>query len=257
MLKSRSLFGTKLPLLILIVALLSLTIGYVVIIKDDTLSKQELEGIFTKLNAGHLKILNIQMSPVKGLWEVTISDKGQMGIVYIDIAKKHLISGPIIPIEERTVNREPEALNQQLVDVSKISLEDAIIMGDKLAPIRVIMFTDPGCSFCARLHQEMEAVILHRRDIAFYIKFFPIMKHTEEQIKSIVCSGSLSMLKDVYAQRQTDILDCAETINLHDMRELAQSLGISVVPTLIMPDGRVHVGFVKADALINIIDGRT
>lgn len=102
----------------------------------------------------------------------------------------------------------------------------------------------------------MKVVIEKRKDIAFLIKFNPIKIDTQEQIKSIVCSKSLQMLNDAYAKKQVPIADCAKNVDIKKMTDLAKSLGIRAVPTLIMPDGRVQPGYLPADQLINMIDGK-
>ncbi len=102
----------------------------------------------------------------------------------------------------------------------------------------------------------MKVVIEKRKDIAFLIKFNPIKIDTQEQIKSIVCSKSLKMLDDAYAKKQVPIADCAKTVDIKKMTDLAKSLGIRAVPTLIMPDGRVQPGYLPADQLISVIDGK-
>jgi thiol:disulfide interchange protein DsbC len=101
----------------------------------------------------------------------------------------------------------------------------------------------------------MKTVIKKRHDIAFYIKFFPIKKETAEQIKSIACTKSLKLLNEAYENRKVPVQPCAQNISIERMVEVARSLGISAVPTLIMPDGRVHSGYVPAERLIRIIDG--
>lgn len=106
------------------------------------------------------------------------------------------------------------------------------------------------------LHQEMKEVIKKRKDIVFYIKFFPIKKGTIEQIKSIACSKSLTMLEAAYDRKDVAVLDCAKNISIEKMTGLAKSLGIRSVPTLIMSDGRIHSGYVQSEQLIEIIDGR-
>jgi len=106
-----------------------------------------------------------------------------------------------------------------------------------------------------KLHQEMKTVVEKRYDIAFYIKFFPIKKETEEQIKSIACTRSLTLLNEAYQKRKVPVQPCAQNISIERMVEVAHSLGIRAVPTLIMPDGRVHSGYVPAERLMQIIDG--
>jgi thiol:disulfide interchange protein DsbC len=101
----------------------------------------------------------------------------------------------------------------------------------------------------------MKKAIEKRPDIAFYIKFFPIKKETRDAIKSITCTRSLALLDKAYKGKEVPIHPCAQNINIERMVEFARSLGINVVPTLIMPDGRVHSGYVTAESLIKIIDG--
>lgn len=112
-----------------------------------TISKQEVEGIFKKLNSPNLKVLNIQMSPVKGLWEIAIETEGQRGVIYIGFSKEFLITGSIISVEggvNVTQQKAEELEKDRKVDVSKIPVGDALVMGDKNAAKKVILFTDPG-----------------------------------------------------------------------------------------------------------------
>jgi protein-disulfide isomerase len=101
----------------------------------------------------------------------------------------------------------------------------------------------------------MKTVIKKRPDIAFYIKFFPIKKETIEAIKSIACARSLALLDKAYKNKEVPVQPCAENVSIEKMVEVAHSLGINVVPTIIMPDGRMHSGYVPAERLIRIIDG--
>jgi thiol:disulfide interchange protein DsbC len=112
-----------------------------------SINKQEVADILNKLNAGHVKVIDIQMSPVRGLWEVTVDDKGQRGILYVDFSKQYILSGSIINVGQRidVTRQKQDALQRdRRVDVSKIPLHDAIIMGNPDAAKKVVMFTDPG-----------------------------------------------------------------------------------------------------------------
>jgi thiol:disulfide interchange protein DsbC len=116
-------------------------------IECHSINKQEVAGMLNKLNAGHVKVIDIQMSPVRGLWEVTIDDKEQRGILYVDFSKQYILSGPIIDVDKRTVvtsQKTDELQKDKRVDVSKTPIHDAIIMGNPDATKKVIMFTDPG-----------------------------------------------------------------------------------------------------------------
>ena len=91
----------------------------------------------------NIKVIAVKKSPVEGLWEVDVESGGRKLPVYVDFSKKHLISGSIIDIKEKK-NLTQERLSEiNKVDVSQIPLDDAVVMGDKNAKHRVIVFDDP------------------------------------------------------------------------------------------------------------------
>jgi thiol:disulfide interchange protein DsbC len=111
------------------------------------LASKDAVSILEKLNLGAAKILGIQTSPVKGLWEVAVENKGQRFVVYVDFSKKFISPGPFIDYaNRRDITRERvDALNRdRKIDLSKISFESAFVMGKADAPIKVVVFTDPG-----------------------------------------------------------------------------------------------------------------
>jgi len=91
----------------------------------------------------NIKVLSVKPGPVEGLWEVDIESGGRKLPVYVDLSKKYLISGSIIDIKEKK-NLTQERIDEiNKVDVSQIPLDDALVMGDKEAKYRVIVFDDP------------------------------------------------------------------------------------------------------------------
>lgn len=88
-------------------------------------------------------ILDIRLSPAKGFWEVYLESRGRKGLVYVDFPKKHFFSGALISIADRKNLTQERLTELSKVDVSQIPLDDALIMGDQNARIRVIVFTDP------------------------------------------------------------------------------------------------------------------
>lgn len=101
----------------------------------------------------------------------------------------------------------------------------------------------------------MKKVLEKRKDIIFYIKLFPLKIHKDAywKSKSIVCKNSLKMLEDAFEKKAIKKIDCS-TDEIDNNIKLGESLGITGTPTLILPDGKVHVGMVSAERLINLID---
>jgi thiol:disulfide interchange protein DsbC len=101
-------------------------------------AKDLLKGIFPEI-----KIVDIRISPAKAFWEVLSESGGRKGLIYIDFSKKYLILGSMISIKERRNLTQERFAELNKIDVSQIPLDDALVMGDPKARIRIIAFDDP------------------------------------------------------------------------------------------------------------------
>lgn len=115
--------------------------------KCHSLSKEDALLLFKDL-IPNAKILAISASPVAGMWEVDVDAGGRKMPMYVDFSKKHLFSGAVIVIsEKRNISQERmEELNKIVLsknDVSQIPLGDTIVVGNKDAKHKVIVFSDP------------------------------------------------------------------------------------------------------------------
>jgi len=100
----------------------------------------------------------------------------------------------------------------------------------------------------------MKKVIAERKDIAFYIKMYPLPMHKDayDKAKAIVCEKSLALLEDAFEKKELPKPKC-ETDVVDENIQLAQKLGISGTPAVIFPDGRVVPGAVDAKTIIEKI----
>ncbi len=227
--------------------------------KCHSLKPEEVQGIFEKMKAQDMKVLGIKMSPVQGLWEVSVEDKGKRGVMYVGFSKKYVMPGPIYEVETAS-NKTQESLHglneapDRYVDVKKIPVGDALLMGEKDARYKVIVFTDPDCPFCSKLHAELKKVVSDRKDIAFYLKLMPLKLHPDAHWKaqSILCAKSLQRLEENFEKRPIPKPDC-ETKVVDETVKLGEELGITGTPTMIMPDGLVVVGGRDANKIEELV----
>jgi len=111
--------------------------------KCHTLKQDEAQELLRKFTQ-NIKVLGVRSGPVKYLWEVDVETNGKKGMVYIDLPKKNIFNGSVIAIQGKK-NMTQERLSElNKVDVSKIPLQDALIIGDRNAKHRVIVFDDPA-----------------------------------------------------------------------------------------------------------------
>ncbi len=228
--------------------------------KCHTLENGEVHQILTKLKAPDAKVLDIKMSPVKGLWEVSVEDKGNRGVMYISFSKKYVIGGAIFEVDT-SLNKTEETLStinkpaDRYIDPSKIPIEGAILMGDKNARYKVVVFTDPDCPFCSKLHKEIRKILSERNDMAFYIKLMPLKFHPDAYWKSqsILCSKApVEMLEENFEKKPIPKPDC-ETRAPDENMKLGEELGITGTPTMIMPDGLVVAGAWDSRAITELV----
>ncbi len=224
--------------------------------KCHSLTEKEMNPILEKIRMPGAKLLSVQAAPVKGLWEVAVDYKGRRFLIYVDFAKKYISPGPFIDYaagKDITRERAEEINKGRKVDITNLPLDNALVVGKADAPIKVIVFTDPACGYCARLHKEAKAVVAKRPDIAFSLKVFALISPDPETAKSIVCAKSLSMLEDAYERKPVPKRECA-TKELDENMRFVQANGIDAAPAVIFPDGSLHSGYMPADELEKSID---
>lgn len=110
--------------------------------KCHTLSKDEAAELLKDF-IPNVKVLEVLSGPLKGTWEVDIESGGKKGPVYVGFSKKQLIAGPIFTITDKKNLTQDRISELNKVDVSQIPLDDALVMGDKNAKFKIIVFDDP------------------------------------------------------------------------------------------------------------------
>lgn len=216
--------------------------------KCHTLTLNEAKKLI-KPSGGTVKI--VRPSKVRGLYEVTFERNGQQVIGYLDYGKRHIISGPVIdlktmqPISEAAAKPKLKAVSK--VDPRKIPLANSIVMGNPMGRRRLIVFTDPDCPYCSKLHQELKKLVAKDNSVAVYIKMFPLVKlHPQAYDKSraVMAANSVQMLDQTFAGRlfpNPRGKDGKAAVD--ETLKLAESLGINSTPTMVLPDGSVVTGY--------------
>lgn len=225
---------------------------------DKELSADEAKQVLEKL-APNIEIISIEKAPVKGLWQVAAKAGGQKTVLYLDDSRQFVFIGNLLNIvtRENITKKKFDEINT--VDVSSIPFEGSLILGDKKADTKIFVFTDPECPFCAKIHPDLKKVVEKRKDIAFYLKLFPLPMHKNAygKAKAILCEKNnekaLKLLEDAYAKKDIPAPSCETTV-VDDNKKLGSRLGISGTPTIILPNGKVVSGALQADKLIEMID---
>jgi thiol:disulfide interchange protein DsbC len=144
------------------------------------------------------------------------------------------------------------------VDVTQIPLSGAIVVGKKNAKRRIIVFDDPDCPHCAKLHGTAKGIVAKDPDVAFFVRPFPRNndQETREKAVSIVCAGTVQALEDAFAGKPLPKGTCGSNAVDETIRT-AERFNIRSTPTMIFPDGRVVPGALGADAILSLLSEST
>jgi len=200
------------------------------------------------------KVNSVEFAEVPGMWVAEVEKDRKKLPVYIDFSKKYVVSGNVIRLNDGENLTRQRSVQMNNIDVSRIPLADALLLGQSSAKTSVIVFTDPECPYCRKLHEELKEVVRRDPEVAFLIKLFPLKMHPNAYgiSKSIVCNNSMDYLELSFAGKPVPPPNCDIPV-VDETIALARELGIRSTPTLVMPDGRVIPGYRKAEVILTII----
>ena len=118
----------------------------------DKLTKTEAKALMSEMLKGQdiaIHVKEIIPTPIDGLWSFTVTIQGQPFVIYTDAKGENVILPPkglqsylLNPRTGQVFTRDTLD-DMGKVDFSSIPLDDAIILGDKKAAIKVAVFDDP------------------------------------------------------------------------------------------------------------------
>jgi len=206
-------------------------------------------------------VLSVSESPIGGLWLLEVEKGGKRGPIYIDFSKDFVISGQILQISSMANVTGSRTAALARVDTSTIPLAGALVVGKSTAKEKVIVFSDPDCHFCGKLHGELKRVVAKDPGVAFFVKLYSRNGNPASMRKAtaVVCSKSEALLEEAYAGKEIPAAppSCKDT-TVEETARVAEKLTIRGTPTLILPDGKVVRGYRDAETLLKLIqDGKT
>lgn len=194
----------------------------------------------------------ITPSVAPGLYQV---QKGQ-DFGYVTRDGRYLIHGDMIDLatgEEVTERLRGEA---RMAVLKQFGPDQVIEFAPKDPKYFITVFTDIDCGYCRKLHSEMKQY----NDLGIGVRylFFPRSGPNTpsfQQAQAVWCSTNRADALTA-AKRGAHITapsNCANPVQKHF--EAGDALGINATPTLILPDGEVVRGYVRAQPLLTRLAG--
>jgi thiol:disulfide interchange protein DsbC len=217
------------------------------------LSKEAASEVFKGFQG---EVVSVDFAEAPGLWQIGMENEGKTYPIYLDFSKTYLISGNLIRLKDRKNLTEEKFRQLNPVDLSLVPTDDALLLGNPEAEKKVIVFTDPHCPYCVKLHEVLKEIVAERSDLLFQIKLLPLKASSKKVAETIACTKSMEQLEAAFARQEIPEVSCENKI-IEQNLAIAQSLGVRGTPALILPNGQIAPGYKPLDALLKLIDQAT
>jgi thiol:disulfide interchange protein DsbC len=218
---------------------------------SDALTRNEASHILKEIIKTEFRILEIREAPLEGFWEVVAEIGKEKKIVYIHKNLRFIISGQILDRQTKkdlTLERWKEF---RRVEVSSLSLENAIPMGE--GERKLYVFTDPGCHLCFQLHEELKQI----KNVQTFLFLYPLNPKSYKKAKAVWCSKNrIKALEDSYQGKELPSLSC-DTKSVDNNIEFGKHLFFQSTPTLIFQNGRIMEGYTFSGKLESLLQSNS
>lgn len=198
------------------------------------------------------EVVSVNPSEVPGLFRVAMKMQGKIIPIYLDASGSYLFTGNVIRIKDRKNITEAHFQKLNPIDTSTIPLDDALILGNPEASQRILVFTDPHCPYCTKLHNVLHEAIKENPDLVFYIKLIAFKQSSKKITQTILCNKSMEQLEMAFSGQALPEPTCESNI-VEENLALAQALNIRGTPALILPNGQISSGYRSLEDLLKLV----
>lgn len=217
----------------------------------------EKQAIVQKLKAGipSLQVESIVATPVKGVYQLETST-GELLLISSD--GSYLISGDLHQVQPGggVVNlTEKRRSEQRLAAMKDLKDKDLVVFKAKgVEKGQVLVFTDPTCGYCRKLHSEVEEI----NNMGITVKYaaWPrsgLASPSGQTMTNIWCSNDRMAAMTKAKLTNEDIpAPPGKTCDQHviqDQINLGFKMGVQGTPAVFLKDGRQVGGYVPAAQL--------
>lgn len=201
--------------------------------------------------APEMKPDRISAAPVKGMYEVRYSSD----IYYVSADARFLIRGEIIDLEKKKNLTEDSRSDIRRLLMDSLDRSSMVIFSPKKqAKHHITVFTDVDCGYCRKMHQEIGELNDYGIEVRYLL--FPrtgLESPSYVKAQSVWCSSDRNAaLTDAKLGKTLPEKKCANPITKNI--ELADRIGLTGTPTLVLENGELISGYVPAAKLKEMLE---
>lgn len=199
-------------------------------------------------NAGPNRPISVKDTPIKGLYEVQAD--GQ--VFYLDESGRYAIQGDLLDLKTRNNLTETARNEARKVLLQAFPKEKTITYPAKGKQVREIwVFDDLECPYCKKLHKLFPK--MQEKGITINVLFYPRSGLGSQSYYGAIkvwCSADRHKAFDEAMEtgKVPEAKICRHPINEH--LALAQKIGVTGTPYMVLDTGEAIPGYVPPDKLI-------
>ena len=189
---------------------------------------------------GDLKIEDVRMSPVDGVYEITRDSE----ISYVTADGKYAILGDLIDVDGDANLSENRRRSIRARMIENVPESEMLVYSPKDPKYTITVFTDIDCGYCRRLHAQIAEY--NRLGIRVRYLFFPRSGPNTEswhKAEAVWCSSNRTDALTRAKNGETiKAPKCPTNIIRRDF-ELGQRLAVDGTPAIFLPSGEMLPGY--------------
>ena len=189
---------------------------------------------------------NVQKSPVDG-WYVV--QKGSI-VAYISGDGRYLLQGDLIDLDNQ-VNLTEVSRNESRRDLmASVEDEQTILFSPAKVKYRVSIFTDVDCTYCRRLHNQIDEYLAHGIEVRYllYPRNGPASKAWSTS-EDVWCSTDRNDALTKAKRDQSFPSATCDSSAVQTHYVLGRDVGLSGTPAIVLDDGTLISGYLPPDQL--------
>ena len=194
----------------------------------------------------------IRPAAVPGLFEVAVGPR----LFYVSGDGRYLIDGDLIDLAARSNLTEQRRSEVRVEAIESMDEAGMITFSPDKPAHTVTVFTDIDCTYCRRLHREIDAYL--QQGIRVRYLAYPRSgagTPSYDKAVSVWCAKDRKRaLTRAKAEQPVEQQSCDSPVDGH--LAMGNLVGVQGTPTIVLEDGRVLPGYVPAARLADVLAGR-
>lgn len=175
-------------------------------------------------------------------------------IAYISADGRYLLQGDLIDLEGQVNLSEQDRNNARVKMMSTVSDEATIVFTPDTVRHRVSVFTDIDCTFCRRLHSQIEEYMDEGIEVRYFL--YPRSGPASEswvKAEKVWCSDDRNEALTLAKQDKTfESRECDSSI-VSSHYAMGQDVGLRGTPAIVLEDGTLFSGYLPPKQLSEAI----